>query len=421
MSRYLKKLSTLLEEAASQNVVDDAAIMRLREMAEDQERSGSVLSLAAVLGWLGGIIMTLGVVLLVGANWDGISPSIKLLCFFVLFLGTHGLGFYFRLRTELVWFPEALNFLGAGLFIAGLGLISQIYQLDVQWPTLFIAWLIAIAPLAWCFRSTAITMLAVGVLVTWLHMEQFSWGTTARNYDFSFASSVAIEVGIGSALIGFAALTRDRESQIALAFRGSGLLLLFYGVYMMGFYRHLSYDLQSLSSLWVPCCSLCVGAIGLVIGFRFMLPENSYLRNRLVLLLALVLGTAAVMLLTDAGVISKGADLKSFNFGWYQSFHLTEWILSIVSWVLWFTLALWCVFFASRTNRRTYLNAGVVGVGIGVITRFFDLMGGLHETGLTFFVGGLVLLVTCFAVEFWRRKIVRELVAVEKNQKGAKA
>lgn len=67
MSRYLKKLTALLQEAASQNVVDDAAIIRLCEMAEDQERSGGILSLAAVLGWLGGIIMMLGVVQPVGA------------------------------------------------------------------------------------------------------------------------------------------------------------------------------------------------------------------------------------------------------------------------------------------------------------------------------------------------------------------
>ena len=45
------------------------------------------------------------------------------------------------------------------------------------------------------------------------------------------------------------------------------------------------------------------------------------------------------------------------------------------------------------------------------LTRFFDLMGGLNETGVVFFVGGLVLLVTCFIIEKWRRTIVRKMDA----------
>ena len=50
-----------------------------------------------------------------------------------------------------------------------------------------------------------------------------------------------------------------------------------------------------------------------------------------------------------------------------------------------------------------------MAVALGVITRFFDLMGGLLQTGLAFVIGGFVLLATCFFVERWRRGISNQI------------
>ena len=68
MSRFLRKLSILLDEAAQQDVIDKSTCLKLGEMAEDRERSGGVLSLAAVLGWLGAAGLGAGVILLISAN-----------------------------------------------------------------------------------------------------------------------------------------------------------------------------------------------------------------------------------------------------------------------------------------------------------------------------------------------------------------
>jgi uncharacterized membrane protein len=420
MSVFLSKLKRLLDEAVEQGVIDDPARDRLRELAEDGERSGGVLSLAAVLGWLGAAIVGIGVVLLVSANWEAIPALVKLVVFFLILAGVHGSGIYLRKQGRLIWFAEALNFLGAVLFLAGIGLISQIYHVDGRPPTAILLWLIAIAPLAWCFRSATISLLTLAALLTWLHMEQFGW--VGRWYSVSFASSLMIEVGLGVALIGFAAALRDREPAIAWTFRGAGLLLLFYGVYMMGFFRHMSHrsNWQNVAGMIPPAAALLCGAIGLAVGFRYMLPNNRYLRDRLAILLVLLLGLGTAMLLSEADIIPEGPDLKFFNFGWYRTFHLTQWILSSAAWVLWFALALWCVLFASRTGRRAYLNAGVLAVGLGVITRFFDLAGRLFQSGLLFVVGGSVLLATCFAVEYWRRSIVRHLKDSDRLRTGDK-
>ncbi|MCO6456353.1 MAG: DUF2157 domain-containing protein [Pirellulaceae bacterium] len=194
MSRFLHKLSALLNEAAEQQVIDSITMARLREMAEDRERSGGVLSLVAVLGWLGAAILGLGVILLISANWDEIPSLVKLLGFFVLFAAVNSANLHLRRRDRLPWFAEALSFLGAVLFMAGVALISQIYQVEGRPPTAVLIWLIAIAPLAWCFRSPSVTLLSLLVLVLWLHMEQFNWSGPA--YRLSPASVLMIEVGV---------------------------------------------------------------------------------------------------------------------------------------------------------------------------------------------------------------------------------
>lgn len=412
MSRFLNKFASLLEKACQEGVIDTVAAVRLREMAADQERGGGVVSLAAVLGWLGGGVLALGVILLFAANWDQIPDVVKISGFLVLFAAVHGGGIVLRRQDRLIWFAEGLNLLGAILFLAGIGLISQIYQLDGRPPNAVLLWLIATLPLAWAFRSAPLTLLSLAALITWLHMEQVSWG--GAYYRLSTASALMIEVGVGVGLIGFAAVLRDREPAIARTFRGVALLLLFFSVYILGFYRHMSGDTHWLAAL-PSVGALLFGGIGLAIGYPFMLPDNRYLRDRLAILLVLLLAVAGLMLSVDLELVPKGPDLRFFNFGWYRTFFMAEWLLSIAAWVVWFALALWCVFFAARTGRTAYLNAGVLAVGLGVLTRFLDLIGGLFQTGLAFVVGGGILLATCLAVEYWRRKILHHLKHVDQQ------
>ena len=404
MPHFAKQLTEFLDNALRQNVIDHSVRDRLERFAGEQNRSRGVLNLATVLGGLGGVIFALGVVLLISANWQDIHDNVKLLGFFLLFAGTHTAGIYLRQRTSSVWFPEALNLIGAILFIAGVGLISQIYHVELT-PVAVLTWLLAIAPLAWCFRSASISLVAVFAFALWLHLEQSH--RAPRAASLSYTAALMIEVGLGTGLIGFAALLRECEPRIARTFRGCGLMLLFYSGYMMGFYRHFFHEISENSIALIPSwAALGFGAVGLACGYRAMLPDHAVLKNRLTVFLGLLQVTVVAMLLVEAGILPKGPDLQFFNFGWYRTFHAMEWLLSIAAWVLWFALALWCVFFAARTGRQNYLNAGVVAVGLGVVTRFFDLMGELFETGLAFVIGGGVLLITCFVAERWRRNVV---------------
>jgi uncharacterized membrane protein len=420
MTLFQRRLSRLLGEAESARVIDANTSQRLLRIADEQEQSSGILNLAAVLGWLGGGVMGLGMILLIAVNWETIPDALKIVGFLAVFGGVHGAGLWLRARTNLTWFGEALNFTGAILFLSGIGLISQIFHIEGRAPNTIIIWLIAIVPLAWALRSAAITLLSVFALVLWVHMEQFSWA--GHPWDVSPATMFLIDMGIGVALIGFSAAVRHREAMIALVLRSCGVLLLFFSVYVLGFYRHMSWHGDvDMASCAAPLAALLLGAAGLTCGYFVMLPENPRLRGQLTLLLGSLLAMGAAILSVEAGAIPRGPEVRIFDFGWYRHFDVAELALSGVAWAIWFLLAMWCVVFATRTGRKAYLNAGVLAVGLGVLTRFFDLAGSMMQTSVLFIVGGGALLATCFAVEFWRRQVLRTIRQTDALTHGVKS
>ena len=92
-----------------------------------------------------------------------------------------------------------------------------------------------------------------------------------------------------------------------------------------------------------------------------------------------------------------------------MTFSLASLLVTFAAWALWFLLAFWCVAFGTRSDRKRYVDVGVAAVGLGVVTRFFDLIGGQTGTGVLFVIGGLVLVGTAWAMEKWRRQTLERM------------
>lgn len=426
MARFLNKLQQLVQVATARGVLSpesaEALIALAKETEDKTERTRGMLGLASVLGWLGGGIVVLGIILLLAANWSDIGDSVKIGGFLLVLAGTHGVALWIRWTDRP--YPrtaEAFHFVGAGLFLAGVGLITQIYQLDIRPPNFVFLWFVAIAPLAVMLRSATISALAILAGIIWLHLEGSNAGSPAQ--IFGYTSHLSLEIGIGTALLGFSSLVRAREPEVSHVMRALGALLLFYGVYMLGFYRYFTSPAVVIASAgelgtisvparpWLlPLTALLLGGFGLGAGWTRLAPESERLRNAVVALLAVLLTTCAVAVAGAIGTIPRGPAFDVFNFGAPpQTFDVAGSLVSVTAWALWFLLALWCVAFGSQSGRRRYLDAGVAGVGLGVITRFFDLIGGLAETGTLFLIGGLVLLGTGWVLEKWRRSMLARL------------
>lgn len=413
MATFLKKLDRLLGDAEQRGLVDSQSSEALRQLAREGEHRGGLISLSAALGWLGAAALGLGVILVISANWAQIPNPAKIGGFLALFAAVHGAGL--GLRWQALPYrrtAEALHTLGGILFIAGVGLISQIYHIDGNPPQAVLLWLLAIAPLAVLLASPGVTLLSLFALVLWFHL-QGSISDSIFRVIRSFPMHLLFELGLGMGAFGLSFRVRKSEPVVGATLAACGIAMLTGALYLFGFYRHFDAprpgDGIGPGHIWLPVLALGAGAAGLAAGWSEIATNSPSLRPRLLGMLAAVLVLGVAILGLESGAIAQGPSLEFFDFGWTQTFSAAGLIVSIAAWVLWFLIALACVAFGSTQGQPGYLNLGVAAVGLGVITRFFDLIGGLARTGVLFLVGGAVLLATAYATERWRKNLMERM------------
>lgn len=412
---FHKRLEALLTTALDRKILGTDAAEALRALAKEQAKEGGALTLASVLGWLGGGAVVLGIILLIGSNWEGIPDFFKLAAFLVLLAGSHGAGFAItRLGLPYERTAAAFHFIGGGLFLAGVGLVAQIYNLHGRPPNGILVWLVSLIPLVILLKSSSLSLLSVFAFVLWAHLESDQSDSILRMQD-SFALHLMLELGVGVALIGFSAALKRWDAGVASVFRVCGVLILFFAIYTLGFYRHYSgrsgwYGGDVDRGGLMPWIALLLGAAGLAAGARGMAPESPWLRLRLLILLGVTLAVGAGVSLIETGVIGRGERIvEQSDFGRWQRYTVAGWTLTVFAWALWFLMGLWCIAWGAKADRKGFVNLGVLAVGAGIITRFFDLVGTLAETGTLFLIGGVVLLATGFGMEKWRRRIVKTM------------
>src|SRR5512135_2292044 len=120
MASFVKKLEDVLAEGREKGVVTPEQSAALVEIGRSQDRARHYVGLAAILGWLGGLVVVAGIILLISANWEHIPRLVKIAGFLALFAAAHGGALYIRWKN-IPWpfTASALHFIGAGLFIAG--------------------------------------------------------------------------------------------------------------------------------------------------------------------------------------------------------------------------------------------------------------------------------------------------------------
>jgi hypothetical protein len=217
---------------------------------------------------------------------------------------------------------------------------------------------------------------------------------------------------MGAAALGLSGRLREREPTVAGLLRLAGAILLFYAAYSLGFYHHWSATRldPTRGSGWLPAVWLGLGAAVLAVGLPKLAPGAPELRRRLAIVVGLLIVAEAVALAADLGAIPRGREFSLLQGeGPRGQFDAVEIAVAVGAWAIWFVGAFWCVSYGGRARSKLYLNAGAAAVGIGVVTRFFDAVGGMTRTGVVFVVGGLALVATAGATERWRRKAVARM------------
>lgn len=378
----------------SRGIVSAEQRERLLDLYPDRgEPANRFLS---ALSLVGGLLVALGVILVIAANWERIGDWVKIAGLLALLAGAYAGGWALKMRPG-ARYPktgEALLMVGTILFLAGIALVSQIFHLNARPASGLLVWWLGIVLVPWLTASRGAQLVSLAAFLSWLAVEMGTPGSPLQivgegQADAAWLAAFAWFGGLGVALLFLGLALRGGHFQ---GFAGMhekwGLLLLHVSLYLLGFARHITEHRDHLLSVaWLPGLLLAVllGAAGFLAWRR-----NPAEVRPLLPWLGLALMPAVAVLL--------GIDLGDGQWAW-----------SVVSWIALFVLDLGLIRVGVDLGREGWVNLAVGFLGLNIITRYFDLFGTLLDGGLLFLSAGVVILALGLYLERKRRRLLASL------------
>lgn len=348
-----------------------------------------------VIGTLGAILVSAGVILLIASNWETIPRSLKIASGLALLIGAHVGGWQLARNGNHPLTAELLHFVGSGLFLANIALVGQIYHLSSRPPNGLLLWLAGIAPLPWLLRSKLQHVLVLCAFGCWFGMELNQRGGWL--YFDGDARQCVVFAMLGILFAGLGSLfNKTSFPEFAGATEKFGLLALHIATYPLtvGFF-HSSREVAP--SAWVVAgvLSAVATACVLVSASRQSAVEDP--QWCWVWAFALC-GALAVAWL---GLTTK-VDRVWSDIGWSFGPH---WVAS----PLLFGFCLVQAQVGLIRRAPWMLNLAIVFIGLHIATAYLQLFGSMQTTGMMFLVTGVFLIGLSVALERKRRTLLQRM------------
>ncbi len=122
----------------------------------------------AAIAIFGAILVGCGVLLFIASNWQSMPRVVKLIFIAASIILSYGAGYGLRYeKRSQPTVGEALLFLGAIFFGAGIWLVAQIFNLQAHYPDGILYWLAGILPVAAILPSVSMAVLAAVLGCVW--------------------------------------------------------------------------------------------------------------------------------------------------------------------------------------------------------------------------------------------------------------
>ena len=349
-----------------------------------------------ILATVGGVLFVVGVSLVIKSNWELLSDWTKIVGELALLIGAYWLGW--RLKIAPGRYPkigDAFLMIGAVLFLLGITLVSQIYHLNSRPANGVLLWWAGIAAFPWLTRAKGAQFVSVAAGLVWLGMEfnaPDSWlrlladrGSRWYDGDYFLFAAAGFLVGTGLTLLG-----RGMHGGSYVAFAGLheklGLGLMCWALYSLGFTWsvHSYHSHEMAAARWQPVALLVLALIATAAwAFR---------RNPS--------GTHRLAWLAVVGFVPVVAHLSGFDPGWS---------VGAVAWVALFLLNIGMIRVGVVEGLEGWINLGIAGIALNIITRYFLLFGTMLQGGSFFIVSGLLVLGLGYWLERKRRSLLGSL------------
>ena len=132
----------------------------------DLVEQGSIVSRAvSIIGVMGALLVGLGIIIYVAANWDVIPVWARVTMLVGLTAAINVAGWLLLARFEYSRIGVAMLVVGALAYGAAIHLIAQIYHVPVNHPNLTTAWFLGVLPMGYIARSRLLVGFSLALLV----------------------------------------------------------------------------------------------------------------------------------------------------------------------------------------------------------------------------------------------------------------
>ena len=390
--RY-RELDGELNAWVAEGLVSAEQAEAIRSRARDRAPAAARTQVVRALSVAGAVVVGLGIVLFVAANWDALPRPTRVVMLLATLLGAYAAGFELRERrgTHRA-LGEALYLVGGLAFAASLFLVGQMYHVDAHMPLAFLAIALGTGAVAAITVSPPLASLSLLALGGW-PLAEFG---DARGGDAFEYWPVAAAL-YGAALYGLATADRGllERAGFRAPMRAIGLPALALGLFVFtfaGVFGELS-ERPGLGGLETGALvalvlAAAVGALALSLraGARPTAPYEGA---------ALAVATVLVPL---ALLVPETAGYDHQALVYPLLFNL---LLAVV--------ALGAIVVGYVNGEEWLVNVGVVAVGIDVVARYFDFFWDFLPRSLTFVGAGVLLLALAWLLERQRSRLVEKL------------
>ena len=156
-----KAFTREIAELQQAGVIDDSTANRIQAYYSQQKDAGAG-KLIMVLGLLGALLVSSGVILLIAHNWDGLGKTARtIVAVLPLLIGQSLCAFTLLKKKQSAYWRE----LSGIVIFAGIGatisIISQIYHINGELSNFLLVWMLLALPIVYLLPSTVTALLYI--------------------------------------------------------------------------------------------------------------------------------------------------------------------------------------------------------------------------------------------------------------------
>jgi uncharacterized membrane protein len=386
----------------------------------------ATFGVAAILGTLGALLLGLGVLAFVGANWEEMPRLVRLGLIVLAMIVAYGAAFEFD-RRDLRIFAEA-GVLAAALVYAGaIALVGQTYHMSGDFAGAILLFEVGVLGAALFTGSPTLTVVALVAAGYWAWLATFDnhvvphWESLAAILVGIFVATVqsshygrivavlAFMYWAAMTIFGFATNLDWTFAGGMMVFATAALAIWSFGAAVATFNRLPRFDALGEAVLWPGLFAILVsvGALQLV--------EHPSIGEQETLYAALALGGVAVVL-TGLAWLRKGLNLIDLvavvaigagSIAFAMHVPNVELWAQVAGGVIVVVASLWAVSLGQSGRHPIGKTIGLVAFGVEVIYLYIRTFGTLLDTAFAFLLGGVLFIALSFLLYRVDRMLAR--------------